>query len=58
MKKSFDICDITVDDPTNLSCYLKASSADEEIFLGGEEEILVSDVEDIEDAMLDNIFVG
>ena len=55
-KKSFYICGITVDDRRNLFCYLKASNADnKEIFLYGEEEILVNDVEDMDDAMLDNI---
>ena len=59
MKKSFNIYDITVDDPTNLSCYLKASNADdEEVCLYGGEEIPVNEVENIGDAMLDNIFCG
>ena len=59
MKKLFDACGITVDDPTNLPWYLKASNTDEEeIFLGREEEILMNDVEDINKVMLDNIFVG
>ena len=59
MKKSLDACGITVDDPRNLACYLKASNADEEeIVLGGEEEILVNDVEDMYDAMFGNNFVG
>ena len=40
-----------MDDPTNLSCYLKASNAeDEELFLYGEEEILMNEVENIDDA--------
>ena len=57
MKKSFDICDITVDDPTKVSCYLKASNANnQEIFPSGEEEILMNDAE-VENAMLDNILV-
>ena len=51
MKKSFNIFGITVDDPINLSCYLKASNAeDEELLLYGEEEILVNEVENIDDA--------
>ena len=61
MEKSFAVCGITVGGPTNLSCYLRARNAvDEEIFLVGEEEILVNGVEEMDDAMilLDNIFVG
>ena len=59
MKKSLDVYGITVDDPRNLACYLKASNADvEEIVLGGEEEILVNAVEDMDDAMFGNNFVG
>ena len=59
VKKSFKICSITMDGPTNLSCYLKASNADdEEIFLCGEEEILMNDIEEMDDVMLDNILVG
>ena len=59
MKKTFDICGLTVDDPTNLSCYLKASNVDdEEICLYREEEILMNDVEDVDDAILDNNLFG
>ena len=58
VKKSVNICGITVDDPTNFSCYFKASNADdEEIFLDGDEEITMNDLEDIENAMLGSIFV-
>ena len=39
-----------MDDLINLSCYLKASNADdEEIFLDGEKEMLVNYVEDMDD---------
>ena len=57
VQNSSDICGITVRDPTNLSCYLKLAMQMTKKH-SWTEEILVNDVEDMNDAMLDNIFVG
>ena len=46
-----------MEDSTSLSCHLKASNAyNKEVFLYG--RIYVNDVEDIDGAILKNIFVG